>query len=402
MGNCSYEPGGLGTQQEKGTKMRRAERYRGLASGLTGLAVASMLAGPGSAQSLEEQVAELRSRVDDIYGDGSKGFRIAPNTRLKVYGYVKTDFIQDLDYDLGTTIFDIVNVTPTTPTEEAFRAQAIQSRIGFWTYTDTELGELQVRLEGDFFGGGANGGEFRLRHAYGQLGGVLIGKTWSNFMPIESYPDSLDFQGPAGIPFVRPEQFRYTHDFGNGFALSGSIERDAASSGGSDGPAVTAAASYTFGDSFVKLAGLYRNIDGGPGVGDIDGWGVNVSGYTSLWEGGKLQASLTTGEGIGSYMVFGGADFLGNQAIETTGVTLGLNQKVNDKLSLGLVYGYRDIDIGANPTDPENISTVHATAYYQPVERMTLGLEYIFAEKEQFDGQSVDANRVQFSAQFDF
>jgi hypothetical protein len=382
--------------------MNRKARNTCLAKGFAGMAVVAALAGSAAAQSLEEQVADLKARVDDFYGDGTKGFRVAPNTRLKIYGYIKADFIQDLDYDLGTTIFDIVNVTPTTPRDEAFRAQAIQSRIGFWTYTETDLGELQVRLEGDFFGGGANGGEFRLRHAYGELGGLLIGKTWTNFMPIESYPDSLDFQGPAGIPFVRPEQVRYTHDFGNGFSLSGSIERDAASSGSSNGPAVTAAASYTSGNSFVKLAGLYRTVDGGPGIGEIDGWGVNLSGNTSLWQGGTLQASLTTGEAIGSYMVFGGADILGNQAIETSGLTVGLNQAINDKLSLGLVYGYRDIDIGANPTDPENLTTVHATVYYKPVERMQLGLEYIFAEKEQFDGQSVDASRVQASAQFNF
>lgn len=380
--------------------MRERRARTVLAQGSMVLLAASFLAPPASAQTVEEQLAELRARVNDLEPDETKGFRLTPSTRMKIYGYIKADFISDLDFDLGTTIFDIVNVVPGTPEESHFRAQAIQSRIGFWTYTDTGLGELQTRLEGDFFGGGASGGTFRLRHAYGQLGGLLIGKTWSNFMPIESYPDSLDFQGPAGIPFVRPEQVRYTYDFGNGFGGSVSLERDAASSGASDNPAITAAGTYTFGDSFVKLAGLYRTVDGGGQ--ELDGWGVNLSGNTSLWQGGTLQASLTTGEGIGSYMVFGGADAIGNQTVETSGVTLGLKQDINDKFSAGLVFGYRDIDQGAVVTDTKNIKTVHASIYYKPVEKMQLGLEYIYAEKEQFDGQSVDASRIQASAQFNF
>jgi len=370
-------------------------------SAAMGIALALGFVGPVAAQTVEQQLADLRARVDDIYGDGSKGFRISPNTRLKVYGYVKADFIEDLDFDLGTTIFDILSVVPGTPTDSSFRAQAIQSRIGFWTYTDTSMGELQTRIEGDFFGGGPNGGQFRLRHAYGEIGGLLIGKTWTNFMPIESYPDSLDFQGPAGIPFSRPEQVRYTHDLGNGFSLSGSIERDSASAGASNSPAVTAAGSYTFGDSFVKLAGLYHQVPS-TGFGQLDGWGVNLSGNTSLWQGGTLQASLTTGEGIGSYMVFGGMDAIGASVIQTSGATLGINQAINPKTSVGLVYGYRDIDRGVLATDTQNITTVHASIYYKPVEKMQLGLEYIYAEKQQFDGVNVNASRIQASAQFNF
>jgi hypothetical protein len=39
-----------------------------------------------------------------------------------------------------------------------------------------------------------------LRHANLTVGNLLIGRSWTNFMPIESYPVTLDFQGPSGIP----------------------------------------------------------------------------------------------------------------------------------------------------------------------------------------------------------
>lgn len=365
------------------------------------MVLAAGMAAPVAAQSVEQQLADLRAQVADITGDGSKGFRISPNTRLKVYGYVKADFIYDDNYDLGTTIFDIVSVNPGDPEETNFRTQAIQSRFGFWTYTDTAMGELQTRVEGDFFGNG--GGGFRLRHAYGEVGPWLLGRTWTNFMPIESYPDSLDFQGPAGIPFARTEQIRYTHDFGNGLGGSASIESNPGG-GTTSSPALTAAATYSFGSSFVKVAGVYRQID--PGVGpEEDSWGVNVSGNTSLWQGGTLSGTYTYGKGIGSYMVFGPLDddIIAGDTIETNAFLVGLNQELTDKVSIGLIYGNRDDEGAASGTT--EVETIHATIYYKPVPKMQLGLEYIYAERTRSlnaGGGKVDNSRIQASAQFNF
>lgn len=72
-------------------------------------------------------------------------------------------------------------------------------------------------------------------------------------------------------------------------AFSAAVERDNATSGAGNNPAMTAAASYRSADSLVKLAGLYRTVPSGGQ--DIDAWGVNLSGKTRLWQGGTLQAS---------------------------------------------------------------------------------------------------------------
>ncbi|MDZ4097003.1 MAG: DcaP family trimeric outer membrane transporter [Paracoccaceae bacterium] len=366
------------------------------------MVLAAGMAASASAQSVEQQLADLRAQVADITGDGTKGFRISPNTRLKVYGYIKADFIYDDNFDLGNDIFNIVGVAPGDAEETNFRTHARQSRFGIWTYTDTAMGELQTRIEGDFYGNGGTSGNFRLRHAYGQIGPWLIGRTWTNFMPIESYPDSLDFQGPAGIPFVRTEQVRYTHDFGNGLGAAFSIEGNPGG-GTTASPAFVASTNYSFGSSFVKLAGVYRKIDTTPGSGEQDSWGVNVSGNTSLWQGGTLSATYTIGEGIANYMVFGGDDFTGlDNTVKTTAFLVGLNQEITDKVSVGLIYGNRDDDAGDAVTGSTKIETVHASVYYKPVEKVQVGLEYIYAQRTLFGGQTVDNSRVQASAQFNF
>lgn len=370
------------------------------AAATTAVAIALGLAAPAAAQTLEQRVADLEAQLADIHGDGTKGFKIAPNTRLRFYGYAKADFIQDFDTNLGDTIFGLASIVPGVETGSEFTAHARQSRLGFETTTETDLGVLTTKVEGDFFGSSG----FRLRHAYGQLNGFLVGQTWTNFMPIEAYPDTFDFQGPAGIPFARKVQARYTYDFGNGFSLAGSIEEDAADEaagfGGDERPAVTAAARYGFEGGHVRLAAISRELTGATGT--VDGWGVNLSGAVTPWDGGQIVAQVTTGEGIGSYFVFGGTDVIGDEAVESTGYTVGIKQALGEKFDVGLAYGYRDIDVGAAATDTENLTTVHASLFWKPTAKVRTGLEYIYGERELFDGTSADASRLQASVQFNF
>lgn len=340
-----------------------------------------LLADSTSVEELERRITELEARPKLSFGVGG--------VDIKFYGYIKADFIADFDSDLGTTAFGLGSIVPGAPTGSNFRGQAIQSRFG----VVASLGDSKGVLEGDFFGNG--GGDFRLRQAYVQTGNFTLGQTWTNFMPIESYPSTLDFQGPSGIPFARVVQARYTYDTGNGLGFSASVERSAASS---SEPAFTGAVFYQGSNYFLKLAGIRTTIN--TGGTDVTGTGFNVSGNAQLWEGGSINASYTSGSGIGSYLVFGGADTFGGSAVDTTGLTIGLSQKVND-WTFAAAYGLRDIDQGA-ATDTSSLETVHLTVTNQIRENTTLGLEYITGERELFNGTSARADRLQASIQFNF
>jgi hypothetical protein len=318
--------------------------------------------------------------------------------QIEVYGYVKGDLIYDFDSDLGNTIFGLASLEPGAETGSKFRAHAYQSRLGVRYGYETDFGTLGARIEGDLFGDG--GGKVRLRHAYAEFADVLVGKTWTNFMPVESYPGTLDFQGPAGIPFVLNRQARYTFDLGQAVRAAVSIEE---SPGSSDDPAFTAALSVSGESFFLKAAALATSVDFGGR--SFDGHGFNISGNAQVWNGGSLLASFTTGEAISSYMVFAGDDVtkVGTvvRPIRTSGLTLGLTQALNDRLSAGLFYGLRENDQG-NMSDTESLETVHMNLLYKPKDNVTLGVEYIFGERSIFDGTSVSANRIQTSVQFDF
>ncbi len=86
-----------------------------------------------------------------------------------------------------------------------------QSRLGVEASTPTALGELKTTFEFELFGTGVDEGQttFRLRHAYGELGAFGAGQTWSPFMDIDVFPNSLEYWGPTGMVFFRNVQVRW-------------------------------------------------------------------------------------------------------------------------------------------------------------------------------------------------
>jgi len=367
---------------------------------LAALPAASLaLAGQASATT-DAELAELRQRIELLESSASSNlnFGLSSDTQVTIYGYVKADFIYDADADLGTTFFGLGSLTNAPANDDNFRAQAIQSRLAFRSVTQTDIGEVQTQIEGDFFGGG--GGQFRLRHANISVGNFLIGRTWTNFMPISYYPGTLDFQGPAGIPFSRQTQARYTHPLGENASLAVSIENGA---GTTSDPVFTAALDYGMDGYGVRLAALGGTVDFAGQ--SFDRWGVNLSGGADLWQGGAINASYTIGEGIASYMVYGGADArtIGGitDLVESEGATVGLTHDFNDHWGLGLAYGYREDDRFA-AADTQSLETVHASLFWHPTERMTVGLEAIYGERTLGDDTTADASRFQSSVQFNF
>lgn len=353
----------------------------------TGALLACISALPLAAQ--DTTISALEARIAELENQPKLGFD-TDGVDLTFYGYVKADLIYDFDTDLGTTAFGLGSLSPGAETGSNFRGQAIQSRFGLRANIDS----ASAVLEGDFFGNG--GGGFRLRHAYVDVGNFRFGQNWSNFMPIESFPSTLDFQGPAGIPFARVTQARYTQPLANGLSFSASLEQAA---GTSTDPALTGAFSYDGDRYFVKLAAVGTRVTSDTG-GEVDGFGVNLSGNAQLWSGGSLYGSLMTGEAIGSYMQYGGPDTLNGQVVESDGLSIGISQTINN-MSLGVAYGLRENNIGV-ATDTEQLETVHLTASYHVRENTTFGVEYITGERDLIDGTSASADRIQSSVQFSF
>ena len=402
--------------------------------------ITGALSAPALAQSTEElkaQVRELTERVNEIENRGH--VNLPSGTTLTFGGYAKLDMIYDFDQGQGDTAL-VSGLVPGAPSDGGFRAHVRQSRLNFRTDTQTEKGPLTTFVEIDFFGTRgnevlSNSHQPRLRHAYGQWNGWTAGQTWSTFMPIELHPNTVDFQGPTGATFIRQALLRYTFPAGENFKIALALENSEFSGRGVNSmgaivgvgqstgsafagvnagfdtlPDFVASGTWSHNGSTVKGSVVLRELEAPTALGgDSDtGWGINLGAGTPLWEGGRVAGSFVYGDGIGRYIIDGVGqdafiDATGRlNTIEAYGGNAQITHKFSDKVSIGLTYGYYEVEDTFTLTDTKQLQTVHASLFWSPVKRMTVGAEINWGERELANGATADATRLQTSVQFNF
>ena len=76
----------------------------------------------------------------------------------------------------------------------------------------------------------------------------------------------------------------------------------------------------------------------------------------------------------------------------------------NKQWRSNLTYGYATAKQPefVNPLLNQQVQSVHANLIWSPISQTTLGMEYIFAERELINGQKGELQRIQFSARYSF
>lgn len=394
----------------------------------------------------------------------------APIMEVTVSGYVKGDFILHTAADLGDSF--AASAIPVRGDDDIHvRLHAKQSRFRIQSRADTAIGQIRTLIEGDFFGGNgnelvSNSDHFRLRHAWGEwdvtpnttLG---IGQTWSNFINLFAYPDTVDFFGPVGIASYRQAQIRLTYhegpwlfavsvenpetflahnDVGGAPVIAGTCRESAGANlcGANDEfPDFTARFEYSApGGHRFQVSGVVQdnswnhggpyagNPNHGTGVipgGDHDlGWAVmgaaliNLGDIVSLaltgqYSDGARYLASSGGNPAGVVVFPGTPGFSAGEVnrIEQWGGTAALSFSVSDASTINLVggyYGAEDNDLLSGMT--EEMYTVHANWMWQPVDKMRFGWEVQYGHRtEHWDvggDESGDSLGFQFGAWFFF
>lgn len=368
------------------------------------------------------------------------GVTAPAEAEVNIGGYIKADIFYDLDQDLGDTFAASAIVPSTSNTEDGtLSMHAKQSRFWIKTSTKTEAGTLKTHIEGDFFDFTghmnevvSNSSHFRARHLYGQLGGLLVGQTWTNFMSLHSYADTVDFFGPTGMLFIRQVQVRYTVNPNDNLMVAVAIENPEVS-----GFETTAFGAFTSETGMGKdtlpdftgrvkysndlwtgvLAGLVRpgmeidefDADAGTAAGESEtGWGLHGSFGLSVGEH-YLFANASYGEGIGRYMINGPGRDLFVDAVTGTVTApamldygIGGDFGLSDQLRTVWVYGHHENSDNLGAGDIDTLDTFHANVWYTPAENVRYGFEVMYGTVGFVGGADGDATRIQFGAQYSF
>jgi hypothetical protein len=273
---------------------------------------------------------------------------------------------------LGTEDRFVTSSIPVAGSEEAgkeprFVLTAIPSRFNLDLRTPTGVGAMRAFIEGDFAG---DGRAFRLRHAYGQWKGLLIGQTWSTFADPEAEPDGIDFEGLNAIALFRQPLVRFTKPLGARYSLAAAVENPA------------------------------PDITNARGVSQVPDIVVRVSAYA--------------GSGIGRYVTdlgtLGGQDAYfdpGTNTIDALPVFawyLGYERRWDARLRSTFTYGTVIVDnIEAQPGDAFHMTNRWSlNLTWSPIPRVDLVGEFLFGNRSNKDGQKGASSQFQLGTNFRF
>jgi hypothetical protein len=392
---------------------------------------------PQVSETPPSEAVEDNFQVTRGEGGGTFNFHLPGiDTDVRIGGYIKTDVVYsdvsagiDSDFDRYFYPRSIPVGPDADESSDKLVITAKQSRLFVKTRSATPLGDFKIHLEGDFYGQGgnqvvSNSSTWRLRHAYGELGNLLIGQTWSTFMNCYALPETVDFGGPAGQIFVRQAQVRWTQPFQWG-SLQFSAENpetfllvsDTGASSTYDDdriPDIVGRVNYDsdFGKFSLALMGREYRIDES-GVADDSTYAgaVSAAGIVPTFGKDDFRFMLNYGNGLGRYMYtnFEGAvldvDADDLSAVDQWGGFLAYRHYWLDALRSSLVYSYGEADNDADVVGEsvnKRFQSVHANLIWSPIPAVNLGLEYLWGQRELENDEDGDLNRVQFGAQYLF
>jgi hypothetical protein len=366
------------------------------------------------------------------------------SSTMDIYGAVMLDMGYQAKQN-NPDWFDVVRPTQLPSFEDQygedghFFAGVRQSRLGVKTNTPTSLGALKTQFEFELMGTGADAGQttFRLRHAYGELGQFGAGQTWSPFMDIDVFPNSLEYWGPNGMVFFRNVQLRWMPIQGD-TRLTLALERPGASADQGDYadrielqnidarfPYPDLSGEFRLGRDwgYIEFAGIVRWMEWEDRLpdqfdlsGDALGWGVNISSNVKLGSH-VLRVAVVYGEGVQNYMNDAPQDVgirnnfsnarrpIEGEALPLLGVTAFIDLNWSEKMTSTIGYSFLDIDNsdGQAADAFKRGDYALANVLFYPVKNVMFGPEIQWARRENAeDGFSSDDLRVQFSVKYNF
>lgn len=353
---------------------------------------------------------EIKAKDAVVGGDIGGSFRLpGSETSVRIYGYAEAQLIHDLKGTSPGDNFTNLMEQPLNGRDAGFakgktKMTAQTSRLGFESSTPSAYGTFNTKVEADFYaycGSECNRNRLRLRHAYGEYAGFLIGQTWSTFMDLDDLPETVDFNGPIGSPFSRRMMIRYTY----GDPKAG-IKYTVAAEDPEDG---------------ARMPNLVARYDH-----SFDWGAINVR---ALWHEKRVgtESRRGTGFGIGGSYKLTGDDLLMAQWARVNGDydmmygSLGYNTDAkgairfdkNDGVILGWAHTFSpqlrsNVALGMNRSkgdesfDNRRLTQLHAGFIYAPIKNIELGAEYIHGTRKTFDKDTGTMSRFDLMGRYSF
>jgi len=409
---------------------------------------------PEAGNSVFEQLARdpYLKRYGRPAGDGWMPV-LETNTDVRFGGLIQLNMIHDFEnagYPYGWFVPALIPVpTDNTPNTEF---DARPSRFVFETRTQTqEVGNVSTFISFDFYavgGGTAAFPEPRLRQAYVTWVGpksniaMTVGQSWSTFLDLGVWPEIADLQGPNAMTGSRQGLIRGSRSFGAKKNLvfdlaleqpETAVQNTADAKAITDWPDLVARLNWQQDWGHLQGAVLARQLvaetTAGTGRDSAFGYGLSLSGSWKV-PGTRRKSSVAddlgprqdtiqfqvqSGSGSGRYVFDLSTAETGYDAFyDVTNQTLEPLDQLGwfaayhhwwtDRLRSAFVYSVEEMDnLAIQPGGSYKKGTyMLANLAYRAFTRMDIALEYTKGERENKDGQTGEANRINLAFNYGF
>lgn len=353
--------------------------------------------------------------------------------RMAIGGYVKLDYIQDLDGGYDRFQYEIQNVPVDgdgRPEQDGYmNMHARESRFNFDIRSIADGGmPMRIFIELDFYNldRGAFNQAPRLRHAYGVAGRLLVGRTWGTGSDLYAVPTTIDFAAGDALTGTRRAQVRFEDALNE--KMNYAVALEMLEYPGIDGSGLAGQASQQLPLAVGRLTRTLKNggrmmfaatafqlrWDGTDSVPNADalGWGVSFTGREYFGKKHYFRWMASYGDGWGSNIVAlvgttGSATMTPEGVLQTMPAwNLGAGFCYN--ISPVLVTNINAAWFGIEPSerrDPWNIQaggSGHVNLIWSPIKVLNVGGEFIMAKRLNVNDTSGIGRRIQFMIKYLF
>ncbi|WP_374527284.1 DcaP family trimeric outer membrane transporter [Acinetobacter sp.] len=334
------------------------------------------------------------------------------------YGFIRAD--ASYQFNGGNGIFNRINkvdLDGISDNEDKFYSTLTTTRLGLDINSSKENQPISGKLEIDFRGG-TNNDTIRIRHAYLDYNNFLIGQTTSSFVDTDNHPQMLDFGSPLGIGSGRTPMLRYSNNLNSQTKYFVGLEQ-----GRTENrlPSLTSKLKYNYqnGNGSASLRGLAQEVR----VKELNdktkfSWGLGLGTNYKLNNYFQINADYSHVKGDSNFILYTNSayNYSENDEIinlnEFDSFTLGLTYKINPKLQSTLAYGamfsnnnnkFSETAISNNDTSQnKRLQQGWINLMYSPIIPLTVGVEYIYGERETFTGETGKDSRLSTMVKYSF
>ncbi|WP_316840314.1 DcaP family trimeric outer membrane transporter [Pedobacter gandavensis] len=342
---------------------------------------------------------------------------------LQIGGFIQTDAIHDFHNNNSPLGFLSSGITIPNDKKSNTTYSVAASRFNLSGQIPIEGKALKTVLEFDLFNSSFSP---NLRMAYAEYGKVLVGMYWSNFMDVDAYPNTLDYNGPNAMTSGRQVQFRLSLPVTKTTELVLALEdpvsfltlpEQSGFKSLKQIPDFTSSIQYSKNGSHLRFATVLHPI-----VYENEqqkrksklGYGLSASGVLQQ-PGNKdnFVFQATYGKGISKYINDIGPDNYDGvynpatsnlEVLAVWGLSASYDHWWADKFSSTAGWGYLNLE-NKGLSEDQNFKASNygiLNLIYYPNSFIKGGVEYLYGTRKNVNGDSANNSRIQLTMQFRF